>query len=242
MAESSRHHRVPRKEADSIAEEVGRWAGLIQYASQLEVPCEAVDPTGQLPVYTDGLMCQLELERCHQVYQSEEAMRKHWQKAHHWSPATRGGRPSQAEQKRIALRSKQRHRHVHYQRLFVQGIGSQYSEVHRPESTPEPMDSDTAWARVVRNMDQAWARVKKRAETTIQNGARDEVEPVVGADRMDAVFARRWKGANQYPPILSAVIKVARFMIVQQALELSELFKDDVDGNSTYKSDSKSTP
>ncbi|OAG04282.1 uncharacterized protein CC84DRAFT_1259721 [Paraphaeosphaeria sporulosa] len=185
-------------------------------------------------------------------------MRKHWQKAHHWSPATRGGHPSQAEQKRIALRSKQRHRHVHYQRLFVQGIGSQYSEVHRPESTPEPMDSDTAWARVVRNMDQAWARVKKRAETTIQNGMERpellasveapeaEEEPVAAAmwEAMDGLVqvSQALEGRQPVPPILSAVIKVARFMIVQQALELSELFKDDVDGNSTYKSDSKSTP
>jgi hypothetical protein len=30
-----------------------------------------------------------------------------------------------------------------------------------------------------------------------------------------------WKGPEQYPPILSAVIKTARFMVVQQRLELS---------------------
>jgi hypothetical protein len=30
-----------------------------------------------------------------------------------------------------------------------------------------------------------------------------------------------WKGLEQYPPILSAVIKTARFMVVQQGLELS---------------------
>ncbi|KAK3078742.1 hypothetical protein LTS18_006726, partial [Coniosporium uncinatum] len=33
-----------------------------------------------------------------------------------------------------------------------------------------------------------------------------------------------WKGAEQYPPILSAVIKVARFMVVQKALQISEPF------------------
>ena len=36
-----------------------------------------------------------------------------------------------------------------------------------------------------------------------------------------------WKGHELYPPILSSVIKVARFMVVQEALELSEPFKDD---------------
>jgi hypothetical protein len=47
-----------------------------------------------------------------------------------------------------------------------------------------------------------------------------------------------WKGAEQYPPILLAVIKVARFIVVQQALELLELFDDEFDSDSTYESDS----
>jgi hypothetical protein len=51
-----------------------------------------------------------------------------------------------------------------------------------------------------------------------------------------------WKGAEQYPPILLAVIKVARFMVVQQALELSELLDENEDewddDDSAYESDS----
>ncbi|KAJ8106608.1 hypothetical protein OPT61_g9423 [Boeremia exigua] len=51
-----------------------------------------------------------------------------------------------------------------------------------------------------------------------------------------------WKGAEQYPPVLSAVIKVARFMVVQQALELSgpsnDDEMDDFDSDSAYESDS----
>jgi hypothetical protein len=31
-----------------------------------------------------------------------------------------------------------------------------------------------------------------------------------------------WKGPEQYPPILSAVIKIARFMVVQKGLELAD--------------------
>ncbi|KAK4994402.1 hypothetical protein LTR66_005554, partial [Elasticomyces elasticus] len=30
-----------------------------------------------------------------------------------------------------------------------------------------------------------------------------------------------WRGPDQYPPILSATIKIARFVVVQQALELA---------------------
>ena len=47
-----------------------------------------------------------------------------------------------------------------------------------------------------------------------------------------------WKGPEQYPPILSAVIKVTRFMVVQQALELSEPFRDaEFEGNSACDRD-----
>jgi hypothetical protein len=52
----------------------------------------------------------------------------------------------------------------------------------------------------------------------------------------------RWKGPKQYPPILSAVIKVAQFIVVQQALELSELLDNTLDEDSAYKSDSSRYP
>jgi hypothetical protein len=47
-----------------------------------------------------------------------------------------------------------------------------------------------------------------------------------------------WKGPEQYSPILSAVIKVARFMLVQQALELSGPFDEELESDSAYESDS----
>jgi len=52
-----------------------------------------------------------------------------------------------------------------------------------------------------------------------------------------------WKGPELYPPILSSVIKITRFMVVQQALELSEPFdEDDFDDDSAYGSDPGSSP
>ncbi|KAK7177379.1 hypothetical protein PSPO01_16572 [Paraphaeosphaeria sporulosa] len=198
-----RHHRVPRKEADSIAEEVGRWTGLIQYASQLEVPREATDPISQLPVYTDGLVCQLAPESCHQVYRSEEVMRQHWQKVHE---------------------CEQGWRRVHCQRFFVQGPGSQYFEVYQPESTPEPIDGETGWAQVIRNVDEAWGNVQKRAKTTIQDGARDEVNPwlertgwmpyLVGMERPDLLASVEEPKAEEEPvaaAIWEAMDGLARF-------------------------------
>jgi hypothetical protein len=62
--------------------------------------------------------------------------------------------------------------------------------------------------------------------------------PLVCALAVLGVKEDGWKGPEQYPPILSAVIKVARFMVVQQALELSGPLDDELDDDSAYESDS----
>ena len=41
-----------------------------------------------------------------------------------------------------------------------------------------------------------------------------------------------WIGADQYPPILSAMIKISRFMVVQQALEFEKDEEENSDGDS----------
>ena len=39
-----RAHRVKRKQAEVVAEEVGSWAGLVEYASEVEVPGQVIQP------------------------------------------------------------------------------------------------------------------------------------------------------------------------------------------------------
>ncbi len=175
-----RAHTVKRKQAEVIADKISSWAGLIEYASELEVPSQIVKPVYQLPVYADGLMCRIKPEHCRQICQSREAMRKHWQKAHDWSVAGKGGRPSQVEKAEVQDRISKGCETIHCQRLLVQGQGSQYFQVHQPDDDgPDvvPIDGDTAWAQVGKEMAKAWANVKTRAQNTIQEGERDEVNP-----------------------------------------------------------------
>jgi hypothetical protein len=65
----------------------------------------------------------------------------------------------------------------------VQGPGSQYFEVQPPDDDNDPgivpVDGEAAWARVGEAMARAWANVEKRAQSTIQAGERDEVNPWV---------------------------------------------------------------
>ena len=52
-----RAHHVKGKQAEIVADEVSSWAGLIEYASELEVPSQVIQAIQQLPVYVDGLIC-----------------------------------------------------------------------------------------------------------------------------------------------------------------------------------------
>jgi hypothetical protein len=109
-------------------------------------------------------------------------MKKHWQGAHNWSVASKGGRPSQVAQKDIQLRIDKGRRRVHCQRMFIQGPGLQYFEVQLPNNDNEsavPVDSNAVWARVGAEMAKVWERVEKRAASTIQAGERNEVNPWV---------------------------------------------------------------
>ncbi|KAL1641350.1 hypothetical protein SLS61_010138 [Didymella pomorum] len=90
-----RAHPVKRKQAESVAEEVSSWTGLIQYGSELEVPSQIIEPIQQLPVRPDVV----------------------------------------------------------------------------------PVNGNAAWAQVGEQMAKAWANVETRAQNTIQEGERDEVNP-----------------------------------------------------------------
>jgi hypothetical protein len=68
---------------------------------------------------------------------------------------------------------------------------------------------------------------------------REYDSPLVCALAVLGVKEEGWKGAEQYPPILSAMIKVARFMVVQQGLELADPIdenSDELEEDSAYES------
>jgi hypothetical protein len=82
-------HRFKDRQADTIAERVRSWPELIEYASELQEPSQVIAPISQSPVYSDGLLCQLDAARCCKVLRSVEAIKKHWREVHSWSVASR---------------------------------------------------------------------------------------------------------------------------------------------------------
>jgi hypothetical protein len=63
---------------------------------------------------------------------------------------------------------------------MVQGQGSHYFQVHPPDDNNSDVvsnDGDATWAQVGKQMARAWANVETRAQNTIQEGEKDEVNP-----------------------------------------------------------------
>jgi hypothetical protein len=177
-------HKVSRKQADIVGEQIRSWAGLLQYPSKLKVPGGVPRPVAQLAVYTNGLLCQLDLGQCSRIIWSSKTIKKHWRVDHGWSASSRQGRLSQIQQKSVQVQIEKAYQLVHCQRLFGSRLGSQYFEVQPPSQDQErpstaPTDGSAAWARVGEQMAKAWENVEKRANKTIQEGEMDEVNPWV---------------------------------------------------------------
>jgi hypothetical protein len=134
-------HKTSRKEAEVVGQQVRSWTSLTQYPSELEIPSGIPRPVQQLPVYTDGLLCQLDAGSCLYITRSKECMRKHWQRQHQWSAGKKRGRPSQIKEKRLQAQIEQGHRPVHCQRLFGSRHGSQYFEVQLPSQDQEGLST-----------------------------------------------------------------------------------------------------
>ena len=176
-------HKVSRKQAETVGEQVRSWAGLLQYPSELAVPGGVPRPVPQLPVYPDGLRCQLDSGHCLRIFRSIKTIKKHWRVVHGWSASSRQGRLSQIRQKSVQMQMEDAYQLVHCQRLFGSRHGSQYFEVLPPNDNDDaavvPVDGEAAWARVGAEMAKAWERVERQATSTIQAGECDEVNPWV---------------------------------------------------------------
>ena len=72
-----KHHRLPRKEAREIAEEIYDWLGLIPFISELEVPFNVDILIPQLALFDDGLKCHLKAGRCSYIYKEKRTLLNH---------------------------------------------------------------------------------------------------------------------------------------------------------------------
>jgi hypothetical protein len=127
-------HKIKRKVASEVGLDIRSWAGIMQYPSEFVAPSEIMAPHPQLPVYADGLLCQLQPSQCQRVLRSIKSMKQHWHEDHQgWSAGKKRGRPSRIKEKVLQVRIKEGYTRVHCQRLFGSRHGSQYFQVHQPD-------------------------------------------------------------------------------------------------------------
>jgi Orsellinic acid/F9775 biosynthesis cluster protein D len=176
-----KHHKIPRKQANKIAEEVCSWFGLIPFASELEVPNMIDQPIPQLPLYEDGLMCQSEPEKCSYICRDKKTLKHHLRKSHQYSVALGPGGSGTKRKQMIESRFENVVKHVHCQRFFPKYHGSQYFEVRTPKEVQNDQARAVAreelWDQVHDRALKRWAEVEKRSRETIQEGQKKEANP-----------------------------------------------------------------
>ncbi|KAK7699347.1 hypothetical protein SLS57_012430 [Botryosphaeria dothidea] len=77
-----RYHGIGGKDAEAIADEVRQFPGLISFPGEFEVPVGVDRPIPELPVYADGLACELQPDRYRYIYRDEKAIKKYWRVKH----------------------------------------------------------------------------------------------------------------------------------------------------------------
>jgi superfamily II DNA helicase RecQ len=176
-----KQHRIPAKEAQSIAEAIQEWPGITPFPSELNVPTYVEEPIPEIPLYVDGFQCQLDPVRCKFVGRGRESIRKHWKGEHGWSMRQQGGGSGRDKAHQVQRRFEKGAKSVHCQRFFPSRHGSSYFEVRQPEAASieqaHASTSERAWERVWGRANDYWELMQEEVRKKIQKGAADEVSP-----------------------------------------------------------------
>ena len=178
---SGKHHGMPRKQAQEIAEEVRGWPWLIPSAIDFGTPAWIDQPIPQLPLYDDGWMCQLDPENCRYICRDKKTLKNHWHEKHQYSIALGPGGSGSEKKLSAERRFESGARSVCCQRFFPTHHGSQYFEVRRPgaalQQQATAVAGDRLWNQVRDRAMERWAQMEKASRETIAEGQRDEANP-----------------------------------------------------------------
>ena len=122
---------LPPSTTKAIAIELkSRTDRFLSTDERFELPQYLTHAIPDLPLYRDGLHCQLDSGQCTYVCRSGETIKEHWRHVHDWSPAyrCRGGGGSRM-QKEVAHRYAEAVASVHCQRIFRINRHSRYIRV-----------------------------------------------------------------------------------------------------------------
>ena len=128
---------MPRKQAVGISDEIEQWHGIAQFSGEFKIPKYVEEAVEGLPVYTDGVKCELDEGQCAYVCRNMDVIKEHWRKMHGHSVGHKRGGSGMLKKEDIDRQILQNCRQVRCQRFFVQKEHSQYFEVRSREEQRE---------------------------------------------------------------------------------------------------------
>lgn len=57
---TNKQHRLPRKEAVAISDEIDQWHGIVRFPGDFDSPKYVEEAVDGMPVYTDGVKCEFD--------------------------------------------------------------------------------------------------------------------------------------------------------------------------------------
>lgn len=177
---TNKQHRMSRKQATTISEEVQQWPGVVQFPGEFEVPRSVDAPIDGIAVWDDGLKCEWGGGECTHVCRRIDSMKHHWRKGHGFSAGQTRGGSGVLRKEDIERQIAEHCRRVQCQRFFVQKEHSQFFEVRsrndraRGGSGRETEDRQV-WSEVWERASQYYNAI--RTDDTIRPGVTDEVNP-----------------------------------------------------------------
>lgn len=200
---TNRQHRMPRKQAVGISDEIEQWHGIAQFSGEFKIPKYVGEAVEGLPVYTDGVKCELDEGQCAYVCRNMDVIKEHWRKMHGHSVGHKRGGSGMLKKEDIDRQILQNYRQVRCQRFFVQKEHLQYFEVRsreeRREGSVRQSEEEDIWSQAWEQASQRYDRI--RSDDTIRPGETDEVNPwlrrtgwipyLEGCDRKDILRCLR---------------------------------------------------
>jgi hypothetical protein len=126
---TGKKHRMGSKDAQAMAGQFKHDGCLLQQPDELEIPRFVTSAIPQLPLYTDGLRCEVEPEKCYYICRRENGMRDHCRTEHGWTRFERGGRYSRVQEARARRERPWPWRSATCQRFAVSGERAKFFEV-----------------------------------------------------------------------------------------------------------------
>jgi uncharacterized C2H2 Zn-finger protein len=200
-----KHHRLPRKEAQQIAEEIYDWPGLIPFASELEVPFSVDIPIPQLALFDDGLKCHLKPGRCSYICREKRTLISHWRTEHGWSIMSKRGGSGKAKREKMKREFEQASKRVYCQRFFPMYHGSQYFEVRRLKEAQRDQ------TRVIR--EGLWSRIQEEAQKSWQEAVRLSQEKIKEGEPTDG---NPWLDRTGWAKYLKNVDKAELLSVIEE--------------------------